>query len=358
MGRDGWRLYSGVCAVGFNSRARMGRDLAAGNHETARVVSIHAPAWGATTRRSTARKQPSFNSRARMGRDRTSMNSFPDTGVSIHAPAWGATSGNAGRPGRASFNSRARMGHDSRPATPGQAAKGFNSRARMGRDRHRPGRCRFGVVSIHAPAWGATAGNTLLQKLSMFQFTRPHGARPAAMLLEHHLQRFNSRARMGRDVEQCVFAETVRVSIHAPAWGATSWRRGSLSPISFQFTRPHGARLTRTLKKNSINGFNSRARMGRDYLPPETRRVCKVFQFTRPHGARPSPRRPQPCRSSFNSRARMGRDTIKGDIFAVYVSIHAPAWGATFAAQLLNLLVRVSIHAPAWGATGRVEPMA
>jgi hypothetical protein len=33
------------------------------------------------------------------------------------------------------------------------------------------------------------------------------------------------------------------------------------------------------------------------------------------------------------------------------VSIHAPAWGATFAEQEAGKPVNVSIHAPAWGAT-------
>ena len=33
------------------------------------------------------------------------------------------------------------------------------------------------------------------------------------------------------------------------------------------------------------------------------------------------------------------------------VSIHAPAWGATFATSLFGPHYQVSIHAPAWGAT-------
>ena len=34
-----------------------------------------------------------------------------------------------------------------------------------------------------------------------------------------------------------------------------------------------------------------------------------------------------------------------------FVSIHAPAWGATSLNNLTLMLRRVSIHAPAWGAT-------
>ena len=36
----------------------------------------------------------------------------------------------------------------------------------------------------------------------------------------------------------------------------------------------------------------------------------------------------------------------------VAVSIHAPAWGATYLLTYLSYLRHVSIHAPAWGATG------
>ena len=80
----------------------------------------------------------------------------------------------------------------------------------------------------------------------MFQSTRPHGARPDARLLvklnqlsfnprarmgrdaytiysTHRHTRFNPRARMGRDPDWRRVADVdLSVSIHAPAWGATS----------------------------------------------------------------------------------------------------------------------------------------
>ena len=77
---------------------------------------------------------------------------------------------------------------------------------------------------------------------------------------------------------------------------------------------------------------------------------------------------------SFNPRPRMGGDFGPAKLCNLYsVSIHAPAWGATFRAAKTNLLTQgfnprprmggdlrpppegpalyVSIHAPAWGAT-------
>ena len=54
----------------------------------------------------------------------------------------------------------------------------------------------------------------------------------------------------------------------------------------------------------------------------------------------------------FNPRARVGRD--KGGVAVItvqYISIHAPAWGATAQDVRDKLLDIISIHAPAWGAT-------
>ena len=162
-------------------------------------VSIHAPARGATQGKSTHHQPPGFNSRAREGRDcfagplkhwPKSFNSRAREGrddgkrytvarssVSIHAPARGATQFAGVTAHSRSFNSRAREGRDKTiifPPSPCQfqftrprgarprADAGscwlasFNSRAREGRDK---GTCDYYVwllVSIHAPARGAT----------------------------------------------------------------------------------------------------------------------------------------------------------------------------------------------------------
>ena len=56
------------------------------------------------------------------------------------------------------------------------------------------------IVSIHAPAWGATVATDVLPAIRKFQSTRPRGAR---LLWSDSLIRrmgFNPRARVGRDV--------------------------------------------------------------------------------------------------------------------------------------------------------------
>ena len=166
---------------GFNPRARVGRD-----------TSVCSP----TTTISC------FNPRARVGRDLT---------VSHDAPP------------KQGFNPRARVGRDSRNVLIGSELCGFNPRARVGRDPDRVGHVVQIVVSIHAPAWGATTkyrrnwrsnrrfnprarvgrdapSAATSRRESSFQSTRPRGARPSSM-------------------EWAVIPRMV--SIHAPAWGAT-----------------------------------------------------------------------------------------------------------------------------------------
>jgi len=164
----------------------------------------------------------------------------------------------------------------------------------------------------------------------MFQLTRPHGARhilflygggrsvsthaPArgatyVKLFARHGLCFNSRARTGRDVWKMDRFARNRVSTHAPARGATSCGASIRFVMTFQLTRPHGARLRPQIYSPDALRFNSRARTGRDEFVDLLRaRVdvsthapargatqvynrphrSKLFQLTRPHGARPS----------------------------------------------------------------------
>jgi len=48
----------------------------------------------------------------------------------------------------------------------------------------------------------------------------------------------------------------------------------------------------------------------------------------------------------------MGCDANWIELFKlIWVSIHAPAWGATAESVIADGVIGVSIHAPAWGAT-------
>ena len=121
--------------------------------------------------------------------------------------------------------------------------------------------------------------------------------------------RFNSRAREGRDKDYHIYSVVCTVSIHAPARGATKFKRERRQRQMFQFTRPRGARRELDSSLKAFNSFNSRAREGRDWQQrirvwayhycfnsrAREGRDCKkctpctpkfMFQFTRPRGAR------------------------------------------------------------------------
>ena len=160
-----------------------------------------------------------------MGCDSTSPSLLSCFGVSIHAPAWGATAGSFyyfhAFP---CFNPRTRMGCDSRVSLLYRGIRCFNPRTRMGCDK-------FRLVKEEQPL--------------TFQSTHPHGVRPlgkkgnngnrrvsihapawGATVTEDDVvgcqRRFNPRTRMGCDRLLPLFPFFPReVSIHAPAWGAT-----------------------------------------------------------------------------------------------------------------------------------------
>ena len=126
------------------------------------------------------------------------------------------------------------------------------------------------VVSIHAPAWGATRPYTF--------FTQPRIG-------------FNPRTRVGCDVVNLVTgAGDGMVSIHAPAWGATSSME-TVAPLAslFQSTHPRGVRLSGYVQAVAEVEFQSTH-------PRGVRRVVKTlafhkltFQSTHPRGVRPPP---------------------------------------------------------------------
>ena len=187
----------------FNPRAREGRDLETIGHTIDFTeVSIHAPARGATRRKTRLFKQAN---------------------VSIHAPARGATPrGSAEWRARRRFNPRAREGRDCHAPRFCCSGTRFNPRAREGRDE-------AGRRDIHA--------------CQMFQSTRPRGARQESQCIRFSvfLVSIHAPARGAtRDVLR--HAPVMRVSIHAPARGATPRAALLLFRNAFQSTRPRGAR--------------------------------------------------------------------------------------------------------------------
>ena len=125
-----------------------------------------------------------------------------------------------------------------------------------------------------------------------------------------------------------------RVSIRAPAWGATLAVNTS----------------------NKWRSFNSRSRVGSDRLNAVLAELGEVSIRAPAWGATAQAHHPGYGRGGFNSRSRVGSDKDDpADFFVRAVSIRAPAWGATkFDGQpIIRWLV--SIRAPAWGATRALQ---
>ena len=192
--------------------------------------------------------------------------------------------------------------------------------------------------------------------VTMFQSTRPRGARPGWSDLS---------------------VDGEMVSIHAPARGATFSGAAAASKLKRFNPRARAGRdVASDCRRDRPVCFNPRARAGRDNRLPFAVQLQAWFQSTRPRGARPTKGRYKWSSSTFQStRPRGARLRQEPKRHERPVSIHAPARGATTgtvqrprSCKCFNPRARagrdrasrranerdqhVSIHAPARGATG------
>ena len=168
------------------------------------------------------------------------------------------------------------------------------------------------VISIHAPARGATAevdGDIELCK--NFNPRPREGGDVAVFCYAYCKKRFQSTPpRGGRRYQTDCVKTTSGISIHAPARGATLHRTtGTASTIISIHAPARGATGTEggVVMKNIIS-IHAPARGAT--LKASTTTPCRtVFQSTPPRGGRPPP---FPCRSApsghFNPRPREGGD--------------------------------------------------
>ena len=223
----------------------------------------------------------------------------------------------------------------------------------------------------------------------LFQSAPPRRGRPDLGHMMPGVASFNPRPREGGDLlETAPEYKRQRVSIRAPAKGATRIHAAITRSTSFQSAPPRrGRRLSpfRCFNPRPREGgdpsipaqaprrdcFNPRPREGGDEIvdmegerfnprPREggDRRTTMVdehrgFQSAPPRRGRPARRCATVPRGGFNPRPREGGDSSrrrwpKSD---GSVSIRAPAKGATDSGKCRHCEERVSIRAPAKGAT-------
>ena len=236
-----------------------------------------------------------FNPRSREGSDPTAVFLLHFPSISIHAPARGATAGiTATQNLSQDFNPRSREGSDTVCSPFVISSQYFNPRSREGSDL--PSWCIWSmasIISIHAPARGATGdakdiwlavrnfnprsregsdhkfissaskmryfnprsreGSDIQptrnkrETADKFQSTLPRGERPPSFPARSRCCRyFNPRSREGSDMPELRLTCGKKISIHAPARGATA-------TASVGFAR--------------FVNFNPRSREGSDVLP-------------------------------------------------------------------------------------------
>ena len=130
----------------------------------------------------TTRRHASFNPRTHMGCDSLGGQLYHPRVVSIHAPTWGATYCFFISDAKVlSFNPRTHMGCDRNTPYVHQSFQCFNPRTHMGCDVMIVVRPSTTEVSIHAPTWGATHLQQYNYLYKQFQSTHPHGVRRELM---------------------------------------------------------------------------------------------------------------------------------------------------------------------------------
>ncbi len=255
----------------------------------------------------------------------------------------------------------------------------FNPRTREGCDCAALQTVSENLISIHAPARGATGPIWLGSRWVGMNFnprTREGCDKLCKCELDCDCADFNPRTREGCDMVVCVppqldelisihapargatqpafaLTEKVNISIHAPARGATIHNKAYSAQITFQSTHPRGVRLPTFKLTEFCRYFNPRTREGcdttishygqfRKNFNPRTREGCDAqrvlyirsliqFQSTHPRGVRQVVVRQSHIHLHFNPRTREGCDTGFHEHLGAFpaISIHAPARGAT-----------------------------
>ena len=131
------------------------------------------------------------------------------------------------------------------------------------------------VISIHAPARGATEDPIYLYAGGKYFNPRSReGSDCISVLTIFHIPRyFNPRSREGSDSMDCSSVSNYRISIHAPARGATLVDKIHTMTQPFQSTLPRGERhITLDVKINSsMISIHAPARGATAWLPGVSR---------------------------------------------------------------------------------------
>ena len=164
-----------------------------------------------------------------------------------------------------SFNPRPRTGGDTQPILTATLHSRFNPRPRTGGDQGAVTMVVTTVVSIRAPARGATLSDLSLCRNGRGFNPRPRTGGDAGQTTDRRALRFQSAPPHGgrRDPGR-LSGPGQSVSIRAPARGATSWLATSLMPSFNPRPRTGGDSLDSCSSSTASTRFNPRPRTGGD----------------------------------------------------------------------------------------------
>ncbi len=202
------------------------------------------------------------------------------------------------------------MFRSTRPRRAGRRCTCFDPRAREGRDLSRV------LRSLHVSSFDPRARegrDSSVKPMSSanteFRSTRPRRARRLLQSARRALESFDPRAREGRDASRGPASAAARVSIHAPAKGATLFCDGRHLRRDVSIHAPAkgatGGHYFHLASERFRSTRPRRARPTREAAELEHER----FRSTRPRRARRCDRAHVPSLRGFDPRAREGRDT-------------------------------------------------
>jgi len=185
-----------------------------------------------------------------------------------------------------SFNPRPRTRGDSPPVPGLVLLHSFNPRPRTRGDTGNAVGGDQGRVSIHAPARGATIAQVVMRRILRFQSTPPHEGRRRSPGWFPASPRFNPRPRTRGDAQKRTGKHgRPKVSIHAPARGATHLRPGRSGGESFNpRPRTRGDSGSSWKRRGDDVSIHAPARGATPQFAGAAR--CYTFQSTPPHEGR------------------------------------------------------------------------
>ena len=168
------------------------------------------------------------------------------------------------------------------------ATRGFNPRPRTGGDDATSDQQPLRLVSIRAPARGATFPPAALTSPRLFQSAPPHGGRLEKVGAASDVQPVSIRApARGATRPLCVLGNSKGFQSAPPHGGRRPARIRVRYVRSFQSAPPHGGRRAwRRPRETPTHSFNPRPRTGGDVVLHGAKVLQNVFQSAPPHGGR------------------------------------------------------------------------